>query len=149
MALARRAEELARANAELRALQDQLVAAERLAAFGEVTAAVAHGLGNPLAAIRASAQVALLDAVGPQRETLLRIVTDTDRLRARMRALLDLGRPVEPRPVPTALDAAIRAALGAVHPGALPKASGSTSTSPRISRRCASTRPGSRRRSSA
>ena len=116
VALARRAEELARANAELRALQDQLVAAERLAAFGEVTAAVAHGLGNPLAAIRASAQVALLDAVGPQRETLRRIVTDTDRLRARMRALLDLGRPVEPRPVPTALDAAIRAALGAVHP---------------------------------
>ena len=95
VALARRAEELARANAELRALQDQLVAAERLAAFGEVTAAVAHGLGNPLAAIRASAQVALLDAVGPQRETLLRIVTDTDRLRARMRALLDLGRPVD------------------------------------------------------
>jgi two-component system sensor histidine kinase HydH len=113
-ALVRRAGELARANAELRALQDQLVAAERLAAFGEVTAAVAHGLGNPLAAIRASAQVALLDATGPQRETLLRIVTDTDRLRARMRALLDLGRPVEPRPVPTALDAAIHAALGAV-----------------------------------
>ena len=115
VALVRRAEELARANAELRALQDQLVAAERLAAFGEVTAAVAHGLGNPLAAIRACAQVALLDAVGPQREPLLRIVADTDRLRARMRALLDLGRPVMPRPVPTALDAAIRAALGAVH----------------------------------
>jgi signal transduction histidine kinase len=114
-ALARRAEELARANAELRALQDQLVAAERLAAFGEVTAAVAHGLGNPLAAIRASAQVALLDAAGPQRQPLLRIVADTDRLRARMRGLLDLGRPVEPRSVPTALDAALRSALSSVH----------------------------------
>ena len=113
-ALARRAEELGRANTELRALQDQLVAAERLAAFGEVTAAVAHGLGNPLAAIRASAQVALLDAEGPVREQLLQIVADTDRLRARMRALLDLGRPVESRTVPAALDAAVRSALGPI-----------------------------------
>jgi signal transduction histidine kinase len=113
-ALARRAEELGRANSELRALQDQLVAAERLAAFGEVTAAVAHGLGNPLAAIRASAQVALLDAEGPVREQLVQIVADTDRLRARMRALLDLGRPVESRTVPAALDAAVRSALGSV-----------------------------------
>jgi signal transduction histidine kinase len=113
-ALARRAEELGRTNAELRALQDQLVAAERLAAFGEVTAAVAHGLGNPLAAIRASAQVALLDAEGPVRDQLRQIVADTDRLRDRMRALLDLGRPVEPRSVPTALDAAVRSAMALV-----------------------------------
>ncbi|HEY7141273.1 MAG TPA: ATP-binding protein [Methylomirabilota bacterium] len=111
-ALAHRAEELARANTELRALQDQLVAAERLAAFGEVTAAVAHGLGNPLAAIRASAQVALLDADGPVRERLVQIVADTDRLRERMRALLDLGRPVEARSVPAALEAAVRSAVG-------------------------------------
>jgi signal transduction histidine kinase len=113
-ALARRAEELGRANAELRALQDQLVAAERLAAFGEVTAAVAHGLGNPLAAIRASAQVGLLDAEGPVREQLLRIVADTDRLRERMRAILDLGRPIESRAIPAALEAAVRSALGPV-----------------------------------
>jgi two-component system, NtrC family, sensor histidine kinase HydH len=113
-ALARRAEELARANTELRVLQDQLVATERLAAFGEVTAAVAHGLGNPLAAIRASAQVALLDADGSVRTQLLQIVADTDRLRERMRALLDLARPVESRLVPTALDIAIRTVLGAV-----------------------------------
>lgn len=114
VALTRRAEELGQANTELRALQDQLVAAERLAAFGEVTAAAAHGLSNPLAAIRASAQVALLDAEGPVREHLLRIVADTDRLRERMRALLDLGRPVESRAVPAALDAAVGSALGPV-----------------------------------
>ena len=109
--LTRRAEELGRANAELRALQDQLVATERLAVFGEVTAAVAHGLGNPLAAIRASAQVALLDAEGPVRKQLLGIVVDTDRLRERMRALLDLGRPVASRAIPAALDAAVRSTL--------------------------------------
>jgi two-component system sensor histidine kinase HydH len=113
-ALSRRAEELSRANAELHALQDQLVAAERLAAFGEVTAAVAHGLGNPLAAIRASAQVALLDAQGPLREQLIRIIADTDRLRERMRTLLDLGRPFESRSVPAALEVAVQSALASV-----------------------------------
>jgi signal transduction histidine kinase len=113
-ALTRRAEELARANTELRALQDQLVAAERLAAFGQVTAAVAHGLGNPLAAIRASAQVALLDAEGPVRQQLLQIVADTDRLRQRMRGLLDLSRPGEARSVLSALDTAVHSALGPV-----------------------------------
>ena len=113
-ALTRRAEELARANTELRALQDQLVAAERLAAFGQVTAAVAHGLGNPLAAIRASAQVALLDAEGTVRQQLLQIVADTDRLRHRMRGLLDLSRPGEARSVLSALDTAGQSALGPV-----------------------------------
>lgn len=116
-ALAQRADELARANAELRAVQRQLVAAERLAAFGEVTAAVAHGLGNPLASIRATAQVALLDAPeGPLRERVLQVIAETDRLRDRMRALLDLGRPVESRRVPAALDHLVGEALDAVRP---------------------------------
>jgi len=114
-ALAQRADELARANADLRAVQQQLVTAERFAAFGEITAAVAHGLGNPLAAIRARAQVALLDAqAGPVREGLQGVVAETDRLGQRMRALLDFGRPVEQRRVPTALDTAVRHALGEV-----------------------------------
>jgi signal transduction histidine kinase len=118
-ALARRAEALAQANAELRAVQQQLVTAERLAAFGEITAAVAHGLGTPLAAIRSVAQVALLDAPGgPVRERLQQVVAETDRLAERMRALLQFGRPVEQRRVPTALDAAIAAALDPVRPRA-------------------------------
>ena len=70
-ALTNRADELARANDELRAAQQALLTAERFAAFGEVTAAVAHGLGNPLASIRATAQLALLDAPdGPVRNGL-------------------------------------------------------------------------------
>jgi signal transduction histidine kinase len=114
-ALIRRADELSRANEELRRVQQQLVAAERLAAFGEITAAVAHGLGNPLAAIRGQAQVALLDAPdGPVRAHLERVIAETDRLAERMRALLQYGRPVEQRRVPTALDAAVTAALESV-----------------------------------
>ncbi|MBI3457730.1 MAG: hypothetical protein HY002_18290 [Candidatus Rokubacteria bacterium] len=116
-ALAQRAEELGRTNAELRAVQQQLVAAERLAAFGEITAAVAHGLGNPMAAIRGLAQVAQLDAPeGPVRERLGQIIAETDRLTERMRALLQFGRPVEQRRVPTALDAAVGSALESVRP---------------------------------
>ncbi|HEV8676227.1 MAG TPA: ATP-binding protein [Methylomirabilota bacterium] len=111
-ALTQRADELARTNAELRAVQQQLVAAERLAAFGEITAAVAHGLGNPLAAIRGLAQVALLDtSPGPAGERLRQVIAETDRLAERMRALLRYGRPVEQRRVPTALDAAVASAL--------------------------------------
>ncbi len=118
-ALVQRAGELARANSELRALQRQLVAAERLAAFGEITAAVAHGLGNPLAAIRSVAQVALLDAPGgPVRDRLRQVIAETDRLAERMRALLQFGRPVEQRRVPTALESAVRAALESVRPRA-------------------------------
>jgi signal transduction histidine kinase len=116
-ALARRADDLARANAELRAVQAQLVLAERFAAFGEITAAVAHGIGNPLAAIRSTAQVALLDIPeGPLRTRLGQIIAETDRLSERMRALLDFGRPVEQRRVPTALDAAVAPALDSVRP---------------------------------
>ncbi len=119
-ALIRRAEELGRANAELRAVQAQLVSAERLAAFGEITAAVAHGLGNPLAAIRSVAQLALLDASdGPVRDRLGQVIAATDRLAERMRALLQLGRPVEQRRVPTALESAVRGALESVRSRAL------------------------------
>jgi signal transduction histidine kinase len=116
-ALTRRADELARSNDELRAAQEALLTAERFAAFGEITAAVAHGLGNPLASIRATAQLALLDAPeGPLRDGLRQIVVDTDRLRDRMRALLDFGRPVEHRAVPTALATAVRPVVEQLRP---------------------------------
>jgi signal transduction histidine kinase len=114
-ALRDRAADLSRANAELRAVQQQLVMAERFAAFGEITAAVAHGLGNPLAAIRARAQLALAGAPeGPVRDDLDRLLADTDRLSQRMRALLDFGRPVAQRRMPTDLAAAVRHALDQV-----------------------------------
>lgn len=116
-ALVQRAEELARAVAELRAVQQQLVAAERLAAFGEITAAVAHGLGNPLAAIRGMAQLALVESPHTEiRSRLEQVIAQADRLSERMRTLLRLGRPVEQRPIPVALDRAVHVALDSVRP---------------------------------
>jgi signal transduction histidine kinase len=95
--LGRRARALEDANAELRAAQDQIVARERLAAVGETAVAVAHGLSNPLASIRALAQEssALLGKNDPEaaRPPLDEIVGQVDRLVARLRALLATTRP--------------------------------------------------------
>jgi signal transduction histidine kinase len=114
-ALAERAEELARTNTELRAVRQELVSAARLAAFGEITAAVAHGLGNPLAAIRGMAQLALLESAEPGvRDRLQQVMTQVDRLGERMRALLRLGRPVEQQPLPAALDRVVAVTLDSV-----------------------------------
>ena len=59
-ALEQRSRELSGANEELRQVQAQLLTSERLAAIGEVVTAVAHGIRNPLANIRAASQVSLL-----------------------------------------------------------------------------------------
>jgi signal transduction histidine kinase len=114
-ALAERAEELARTNTELRAVRRELVSAARLAAFGEITAAVAHGLGNPLAAIRGMAQLALLESAEPDiRDRLQQVMTQADRLTERMRALLRLGRPLEQQPLPASLDRAVAVPIDSV-----------------------------------
>lgn len=98
-----------RASRRLQALQKQLRASERLAAIGEVSAAVAHGIRNPLANIRASAQVAL-DAPedpGSVKRFLSAIIGEVDRLDRWLRALLDVIRPFEPRLAPVALNSLI------------------------------------------
>jgi len=104
------------ANEELRAVQAQLIEAERMAAIGEVVASVAHGIRNPLANIRASAQVALLDckdcdqtAVGPR--SLANIMAEVDRLAARLKELLRFVRPAERRGQPIDLNTVIQGTL--------------------------------------
>jgi two-component system, NtrC family, sensor histidine kinase HydH len=99
-ALEERSRELVAANDELRTVQAQLVSAERMAAVGEVVSAVAHGIRNPLASVRASAQVALLDCrqcSGPQGATtnIATAIAEVDRLAGRVTELLRFVRPVE------------------------------------------------------
>jgi signal transduction histidine kinase len=118
--LAEQAEALRRAGEELRAAHQQLGDAERLAAVGEVSATVAHGIRNPLAAIRASAQVAL-DARGDHalvERYLVAIVAETDRLSTWLRALLDAVRPFEPSPAPVDVNALVGAVVGLLGPRA-------------------------------
>jgi two-component system, NtrC family, sensor histidine kinase HydH len=108
--------EMAAANQELRAVQAQLVEAERMAAVGEVVTAVAHGIRNPLANIRASAQVALLDCndascPAPVPKNLSNIMGEVDRLEGRLRELLQFVRPAERQSQPLDLSSLLRATL--------------------------------------
>lgn len=97
--LERRGLELAATNEDLRALQAQLVEAERMAAIGEVVTAVAHGIRNPLANIRAAAEVASLkERTGSAHQNgaaMDCIVGEVDRLEMRLRELLQFVRPGE------------------------------------------------------
>jgi two-component system, NtrC family, sensor histidine kinase HydH len=93
-------------------VQSDLVASQRMAAVGEIAAAVAHGIGNPLSSIRAAAQVAKLDCdecEGPDLQqktltTLDEIIQQVDRVQKRMRGLLNFAKPMEPRPTPVAIN---------------------------------------------
>ncbi|MBX3027099.1 GAF domain-containing protein [bacterium] len=113
---ARSYQAVADANAELRRAQAQLIQAERFAAIGEVSAAVAHGIRNPLAGIKAAARVAGLElgAEHPARATIGDIVDESNRLEARIKALLDFAKPFEPHPAPCAVDEMVAEALRAL-----------------------------------
>jgi len=92
---------LANASAveELAAARTELAHAERLAAIGELSAAVAHGIRNPLAGIRLAAQLGLESshAGEPLRENLEDILEAVAKLEAQVRGVLDFARPFEPQ----------------------------------------------------
>lgn len=84
-----------RADLTIRAQQQRLVETERLAAIGEMSSAVAHGIRNPLASIRSSAE--LIPDSDPARaaEAAQDIVDASDRLEAWVRELLSYSRPLD------------------------------------------------------
>lgn len=90
----------ARMRDDLRTAQSRIVQAEKLASIGEMSAAVAHGLRNPLAGLRASAQLAeRLDPASPAfAETLRGLVEEADRLDRRVTHLLSFSRPAAHHP---------------------------------------------------
>ena len=114
--LENRGRELARANEELTAVQGQLLEAERLVAIGEVVTAVAHGIRNPLANIRAAAQVAGLGLREggppvPSAKHLASIMAEVDRLESRLKELLQFVRPADRAYVPVDLNAVVGEAI--------------------------------------
>jgi two-component system sensor kinase FixL len=102
--------ELANSNAQayevIRLTQAELVRSERLAAVGEISTAVAHGIRNPLASIRACAQVERNEMTDddPIADTLDAIVHEVDRVEGRIRAVLDFARPLERTAIPINLN---------------------------------------------
>lgn len=83
-----------RADAVIRTQQERLLESEILATVGEMGSAVAHGIRNPLAAIRSSAELALDGPPELARETAQDIIAESDRLEAWVRNLLSYARPI-------------------------------------------------------
>jgi len=84
----------------LRQSRAALVQSEKLASIGEMAAAVAHGLRNPLASLRAAAQLVRKHPEAPSsREHLDAIVEEVDRLDRRISHLLSFSRPAPFHPL--------------------------------------------------
>ncbi len=92
--------ELQRKVSQLETTQAQLVQSEKLASIGEMAAAVAHGIRNPLASLRAAAQVALRHPESASsREHLGVIIDEVDRLDRRVSHLLSFSKPAPYHPL--------------------------------------------------
>ena len=102
----------ARMTEQLRQSRAQLVQSEKLASIGQMAAAVAHGLRNPLASLRAAAQLARHRVDAPAaREQLDAIVEQVDRLDLRIAHLLQFSRPAPFRPLRERVQALVDGAL--------------------------------------
>jgi nitrogen-specific signal transduction histidine kinase len=83
-----------RADMTLNTQQRRLVEAEALCVIGEMSAAVAHGMRNPLASIRSSAELALDGDLESTRKNARDIISQIDRLGKWVRELLLFSRPL-------------------------------------------------------
>ena len=104
--------------------QSDLLASQRMAAIGEMAAAVAHGIGNPLSSIRAAAQVAMLDCESENgdeqgnrtKESLQSIIQQVDRVQKRMQGLLNFAKPLVPHPVAVEINSLVCDVVEALRP---------------------------------
>jgi signal transduction histidine kinase len=87
-----------RADLLIREQQRRLVDAETLAVVGEMSSAVAHGIRNPLASIRSSAELILVTDEQTGHEAAGDIIAESDRLEAWVRELLSYSRPLDEKP---------------------------------------------------
>jgi len=106
------AEVLNRMAAELAKIQTALVETERQAALGSLVPVIAHNIRNPLASIRASAQ--LLDVIDDQEDiedVKAAVIETVDRLERWVSALVSYLHPLKPHPIEQGLLAIPEAAL--------------------------------------
>ncbi|WP_342375978.1 ATP-binding protein [Myxococcus stipitatus] len=103
--------------AELSRLQEELVAHERLTVLGEAAGVVAHEVRNPLGAILNAVAVLRREPhLGPTGHAAVGMMEEEAvRLEDIVRDLLDVVRPLEPRPRPVHLGELVRRALGQLH----------------------------------
>ena len=110
-----RTADLARVNEELRSAQNELVQAAKLAALGQISASVAHEINQPLSAIRAYADNALVllerGRTATARDNLAEIAELTRRLAEITRQLKGFARKAAGTLGPVNLAGAVDAAL--------------------------------------
>lgn len=92
---------------------DQLIENESLAVVGEMGSAVAHGLRNPLASIRSSAELSLESNLPQEaRECAEDIVGQVDRLEGWVRQLLTYAKPSHANLVPVDINEVLKESIG-------------------------------------
>lgn len=100
-----------RADNLIRLQRERLVQSETLAAVGEMSSAVAHGIRNPLANIRSSAELSLESRPEQWPEAARDIVAEVDRLETWVRQLLSYSQPLAGQLEPIRVDALVQASL--------------------------------------
>jgi two-component system, NtrC family, sensor histidine kinase HydH len=83
-----------RANRIIVNQQERLVESETLAVVGEMATVIAHGIRNPLASIRSSAELCLHESEPAVREAAADITHEADRLEKWVRELLTYSQSV-------------------------------------------------------
>lgn len=111
-------------NQRLYAAQQQVARNERLAAAGELAAAMAHDVGTPLTAVSGHLQLLEEEVPDPRVKERLRLIQGhVDRVVAAARRFLDAARP-EPSRVPVDLNALLEDLLVLTSPEAQRKGIG-------------------------
>lgn len=101
-------------------LQEQynkLQETERLAVVGELAAGMAHEIKNPMAGIKVSMEVLSQDSPLPpeDKEVLLRVINEIDRITALLKSLLNYARPPKPETISLAVNQLLEATIKSAH----------------------------------
>lgn len=91
-------DEVERATERLKEAQDRLVRSERLASVGRLAAGLAHEIGNPISALMGLQDLVLAGGLSPEeeRDFMLRMRRETERIHRILRDLLQFARPAPP-----------------------------------------------------